>query len=273
MSDDQETNGAVSDGTSLAEIPAELRPAVRDYLLCFADDEHLMGQHHTEWIGVAPFLEEDLALSSIGQDELGHAVMLYEMVLELDGIEATDTAVDNLAFRRDGANYRSSALVEYPATDWAETLVRHWMYDLVEELRWELVSESTVGRLRETAARAGREERYHRRHADAVISTLLNTANGHDRVLAALEPVIPLLPSLIAVTEFEEEIVKAGIASATLSSTAPHIAASIAARFDVATPELTTGQGGEPRKTRSDAFAPLMERMLEVLDYDPQATW
>ncbi len=47
-----------------------------EYLLAFADDEHLMGQRYTEWIGVAPFLEEDLALASIGQDELGHAAML-----------------------------------------------------------------------------------------------------------------------------------------------------------------------------------------------------
>ena len=72
---------------------------VREFLLAFADDEHLMGQQHTEWIGVAPFLEEDLAFSSIGQDELGHAALLYELVLELDGIEPTDTAVDRSRLR------------------------------------------------------------------------------------------------------------------------------------------------------------------------------
>ncbi len=61
--------------------------ALREYLLAFADDEHFMGQQHTEWIGVAPFLEEDLAFSSIGQDELGHAAMLYELVLDLDFLD------------------------------------------------------------------------------------------------------------------------------------------------------------------------------------------
>ncbi len=44
-------------------------PELREYLLALADDDHLMGQQHTEWIGVAPFLEEDMALASIGQDE------------------------------------------------------------------------------------------------------------------------------------------------------------------------------------------------------------
>ena len=61
----------------MTSVPTE---ALREFLLAFADDEHLMGQQHTEWIGVAPFLEEDLALASIGQDELCHAVMLYELV-------------------------------------------------------------------------------------------------------------------------------------------------------------------------------------------------
>ena len=57
-----------------------LTNGVREFLLAFADDEHLMGQQHTEWIGVAPFLEEDLAFCSIGQDELGHAASLYAIV-------------------------------------------------------------------------------------------------------------------------------------------------------------------------------------------------
>ena len=60
---------------------ADLSPAARDIILAFADDEHLMGQQHTEWIGVAPFLEEDLAFASIGQDELGHAALLLEAIV------------------------------------------------------------------------------------------------------------------------------------------------------------------------------------------------
>ena len=46
----------------------EISPQVREFLLALADDKHLMGQQHAEWIGVTPFLEEDLAFCSIGQD-------------------------------------------------------------------------------------------------------------------------------------------------------------------------------------------------------------
>lgn len=116
--------------------------ALREYLLAFADDEHLMGQQHTEWIGVAPFLEEDLALSSIGQDELGHAALLYERVCRLDNQPIDDANIDALAYRQ-ARDYRSCALTEYCTTDWAEALIRHWIYDTVEERRWQILSQSS----------------------------------------------------------------------------------------------------------------------------------
>ena len=74
--------------------------AVREFLLAFADDEHLIGQQHTEWIGVAPFLEEDLAFSSIAQDELGHAAALYAIVAGDGDPVDDDLRIDDLAFGR-----------------------------------------------------------------------------------------------------------------------------------------------------------------------------
>ncbi len=38
-----------------------LEAAAREHLLAFADDEHMIGARHTNWIGLGPFLEEDLA--------------------------------------------------------------------------------------------------------------------------------------------------------------------------------------------------------------------
>lgn len=250
-----------------------MTPALRDYVLAFADDEHLMGQHHTEWIGVAPFLEEDLALSSIGQDELGHAVMLYELILTMDNVDPTDTAVDQIAFRRSAEDYRSCSLVEYPASDWAETLVRHWIYDTIEQVRWDLVSTSSIGPLREISARAGREETYHVRHADALLTSLLGSQTGGERIGAALATILPLVPSLLQPTAAEAEMVDQGVASNTLASQAPTIAAAIAERFSIDQPLLDGAANETGRGQRTEHFAPLMARMLEVLDYDPQATW
>ena len=146
----------------------EISEAGRDVLLAFADDEHLMGQQHTEWIGVAPFLEEDLAFASIGQDELGHAAMLFEALVGDD-----DTAIDAAAFFREAPAWRSCALVEINLADWSDTLVRHWLYDAAEELRWQLFKGSSLATLGDIAERALSEERFHRRHADALLDLSL----------------------------------------------------------------------------------------------------
>ena len=251
-------------------LPTE---ALREYLLAFADDEHLIGQQHTEWIGVAPFLEEDLALASIGQDELGHAAMLYELVCELDGVEATDEAIDALAYGRNAQEYRSCGLVEYSTTDWAEALVRHWIYDCLEEMRWGLVANSTYQPLADAAVRAGREEAFHRRHADALIDVLMADPTSRSKLQDALqmfERDVLMFPSE---AHEEHELVEAGVVADYGRTLLDPWTEAISARFDqpFATNRDLMGYGRGPQ--RSEHFAPLMARMREVLDLDPAAQW
>ncbi len=244
--------------------------ALRDFLLAFADDEHLAGQQHTEWIGVAPFLEEDLAFSSIAQDELGHAAMLYELVLELDMIEPTDSAIDGIAFGRPPIAFRSSALSEYTTTDWSEALVRHWLYDEAERLRWRNVSASAYAPLAQAAGRAMPEEEFHRRHAAALIEPLLAGRNAATRLQAALDRLLPLVPTVLAAVDHEDELVGAGVIEQRTDALLHQLADAIAARFDRPI-ELPAPPPGRHR--RSGGFAALLARMREVLDLDPQATW
>jgi len=263
----------------------------RAFLLAFADDEHLMGQQHTEWIGVAPFLEEDLAFSSIGQDELGHAALLYELVLELDGIEATDTAVDKIAFGRHSHDYRCCHLVEYTTQDWAEALVRHWVYDTFEAARWELVSDSSLPRLASIARKALREEAFHRRHADALLDELLAAPEARTRILAALEAIAPLVPGLCESVAGEADAVAQGVAAGPTAELLEPLLEGIGKRFSCSAvggllasgtaggsaaggPSAGDSANGQARRTRRSAsFGPLMARMSEVLDYDPEAVW
>lgn len=248
--------------------------AIREFLLAFADDEHLMGQQHTEWIGVAPFLEEDLAFSSIGQDELGHAALLYELVLELDGIEPSDTAIDDLAFGRASHDYRCCHLVEYTTKDWAEALARHWVYDTFEAQRWQLVSDSSLPQLVSVARRALREETFHTRHADALLDKLLASPEARARILAAAETISPMVPGLCEPVAGEVEAIRGGVAEATTAELLPRLEAAIAERFGGRVPEHpATSDGRRGRTIRSRDFGPLMARMREVLDCDREAVW
>ncbi|MBI4172293.1 MAG: phenylacetate-CoA oxygenase subunit PaaI, partial [Actinobacteria bacterium] len=50
-----------------------------ELLLELADDELILGWRDSEWTGIAPTIEEDVAFSSIAQNEIGHARALYEL--------------------------------------------------------------------------------------------------------------------------------------------------------------------------------------------------
>ena len=114
-----------------------MTPELRETVLALADDEMLMGHHHSHWICVAPFLEEDLAFCSIGQDELGHAATLYELLVD-------EAEVDRFALRRPPGDYRSAWLCEADLPDWSDTVVRHWLYDTAEQVRWKALAEATT---------------------------------------------------------------------------------------------------------------------------------
>ena len=55
-----------------------------------ADDEFVIGFTDSEWTGIAPLLEEDVAMSSLAQDELGHAAALYGLLGEADSAQDPD---------------------------------------------------------------------------------------------------------------------------------------------------------------------------------------
>jgi ring-1,2-phenylacetyl-CoA epoxidase subunit PaaC len=129
-------------------------------LLEYADDELILGWRDSEWTGIAPSLEEDVAFSSIAQNEIGHARALYELAARDLG-----TTADELAFDRDPSEYRCAPLVELRKLDWAHTIARHWLYETADELRLEALKNSNDKELAGLAAKMDREEAYHRLHA------------------------------------------------------------------------------------------------------------
>jgi len=124
---------------------------VNELLLGLADDELVIGWRDSEWTGIAPLLEEDVAFSSIAQNEIGHARAVYELL--------TDDA-DALAFDRSLDEYRCAPLVELRLLDWAHAIARRWLYEVADEIRITALMDELP-----LAAKINREEAYHRMHA------------------------------------------------------------------------------------------------------------
>jgi ring-1,2-phenylacetyl-CoA epoxidase subunit PaaC len=129
-------------------------------LIEYADDELILGWRDSEWTGIAPSLEEDVAFSSIAQNEIGHARALYELAARDLG-----TTADELAFDRAPDSYRCAPLVELRKLDWAHTIARHWLYETADELRLEALKNGGDEEIAGLAAKMDREEVYHRLHA------------------------------------------------------------------------------------------------------------
>src|SRR5438067_10415064 len=107
-------------------------------ILEIADDELILGWRNSEWTGIAPLLEEDVAFSSIAQNEIGHARALYERAAQELG-----TTADELAFDRSPGEYRCSRLVQLRLVpDWARTIARHVVYERADQERLEALKSS-----------------------------------------------------------------------------------------------------------------------------------
>ena len=128
-------------------------------LLALADDELVLGWRDSEWTGIAPMLEEDVAFSSIAQNEIGHARAVSELLSGPDG------DADALAFDRRPEEYRCAPLVELHLLDWAHTIARRWLYEVADEIRITALKADSDPAVAGLAAKIDREETYHRMHA------------------------------------------------------------------------------------------------------------
>jgi ring-1,2-phenylacetyl-CoA epoxidase subunit PaaC len=138
-------------------------------LFALADDELILGHRHSEWTGWAPHIEEDLAFSSIAQDEMAHARILLQLAGEMTGDD-----VDRLALGRPPEEYRNAWLCERPNRDWGYTLARQYLYDGADAVRLEALAESSWRELAEAVAVIRLEEQYHADHARAWFEHLAN---------------------------------------------------------------------------------------------------
>jgi ring-1,2-phenylacetyl-CoA epoxidase subunit PaaC len=151
-------------------------------LLEIADDELILGWRDSEWTGIAPSLEEDVAFSSIAQNEIGHARALYDLAAR-----DLDTDADALALDRSPDEYRNAPLVELRRLDWAHTIARHWLYETADELRVAALKESSDQEVAGLASKMDREEVYHRMHAQMWADRL----RGEPRFEEAVEALWP----------------------------------------------------------------------------------
>lgn len=211
-------------------------------------------------------------MSSISQDELGHARALYELLATVvdDGRDA-----DALAYDREPSAFRHCRLLDHARGDWADTIARRFLYELADEARLASIGDG-FPQLTDLAGKLRREERYHRLHVVAWIERLAHgggVAREHlEQALAGLSADAATVFSPLA---SEPRLLEAGILTRSLAE------AEVAWRADVAgvlvpwdlrvPPVIRPTAAG--RTEHSEAFRWLWSEFTSVRRSDPEATW
>jgi ring-1,2-phenylacetyl-CoA epoxidase subunit PaaC len=242
-------------------------------LLSMADDEFVIGFSDSEWTGIGPILEEDVAISSLAQDELGHAQALYRLYADIvfDGRDE-----DAVAYHRPPEGYFHARLLDHPRGDWAHTIARRWLYEAADAARLAALADTSHAPLRELVAKLRREERYHRMHVDAWLERLAD-AGGEPRrrLVAALEAMGPDAGTVLAPLPGEPALVRPGIIVkpwADIEAQWRADADAVLARLGLPTLPPTRDPD-RARRDHSDAFRALHAEFTMVRRSEEGATW
>jgi ring-1,2-phenylacetyl-CoA epoxidase subunit PaaC len=242
-----------------------------ELLLSMADDEFVIGFIDSEWTGIAPLLEEDVAMSSLAQDELGHAAALYGLLGELTGEDP-----DAIAYDRPTEAYHHARLLDHGRGDWAMTIARRYLYESADAVRLDALVGGTWAPLADLVGKIVREERYHRMHIDAWLERLATAGReSRDRLVAALEVLGPDAGTVFTPLPGEAALVEARILAVPMEELESRWRATIATPLaNLGLPQpAATDRPDRGRTDHGDAFRALRTEFTMVRHSEPGATW
>ncbi|HEY4286905.1 MAG TPA: 1,2-phenylacetyl-CoA epoxidase subunit PaaC [Puia sp.] len=187
-----------------------------DYTLHLADNALVLGHRNSEWTGVGPILEQDIALSNIALDLIGQARNFYQYAARLSngvgtgGVEVTE---DTLAYLRDAWDYRNCLLVEQNNGDWAKTILRLFFFSTYQYYFYQRLQQSRDRELAAIAEKSYKEVTYHLRwSSEWVIRLGDGTEESRRRIKEALDQLWKFTGELFVPADYEKVLAEKGIA-------------------------------------------------------------
>jgi ring-1,2-phenylacetyl-CoA epoxidase subunit PaaC len=255
--------------------------ALHELLFQLADDDFILAYRGSEWLGLAPHIEEDVAFSSISQDTMGHAAIFYQLLEELKVGNANDLAHNRPILERKNAillekvNGPGHYLVE-PRYDWAFTVVRNYFYVLSKKVKMDSLKNSSHKPLADAAIRVNLELFYHILHWKTWFSQLIKAGGeARTRMEAAIQIVAEDMGGIFELGPYEKAMVDSGLIDSkqALIKHWHHMLQPTLEDIQLTLPafEMKSGNGriGEHTKDLEEALTTLQE----VYQLDPTATW
>ena len=247
--------------------------ATKELLYKIADDLLILGHRNSEWTGIGPLLEEDIAFSSMAQDKIGQSLVLYELLQQLGEADP-----DTVAFMRNADQFHNCQLVELPIGDYEFSLIRHFLYDHSALFRFQELSESSYQPLALVSKKLVGELRYHVMHADTFIKKLgTATEESIARMQSALNMAVPYALGIFEKSPFEEELILEGVFSGEekLFNMWSQKVKKVISQTSLQMPDMHLGSAKNGGRTGDHTahLQPLLDEMSEVFKLDPGAEW
>lgn len=172
------------------------------YTLHLADTTLILSQRNAEWCGHGPILEQDIAITNISLDLLGQSRNLYQYAASLIGGDATE---DSLAYLRKEREFKNLLLVEQPNGDWAQTILRQYLFSQFQYLLFEKLQDGKDEQLAAIAAKSLKEIAYHVRwSSEWVIRLGDGTKESRNRMLKAVDELWRYTGEMFIPAEYEK---------------------------------------------------------------------
>jgi len=241
-------------------------------LLCVADDKLFLGHRNSDWTGIAPILEADIAFSSLAQDDIAHASAFYELIHSINGQNP-----DQIAFGRNADAYRCADIVaQDDGFNWANAIARQFYCNVYEYLWLQRLSNATWTPLASLAKRICAEQAIHVDHITTWMEHLgKGTEDSKERLQTALDLYAPSASMMFEAPEGITSLFEGGIL---INEGCLFTAWNVCVDNILDGTELTvavapcTGIGGRNGKHDAD-FVHALSELQEVFSTDPLAAW
>ncbi len=179
---------------------------------------------------------------------------------------------------RNASLFHNCQLVELPNGDYDFSLMRHFLYDHADQLRFEMLANSSYEPLAKVARKVKGELKYHVFHGNTWVEKL-GSANeeSHNKMQAALNTAWNYALGIFEEGNAEALLASEGIFAGEkalqekwLANITPVL---LKAGLSIPNEQSWAHVMGGRKGTHTEHLSPLVEEMSEVFRYDPTAEW
>ncbi|MEP7376272.1 MAG: 1,2-phenylacetyl-CoA epoxidase subunit PaaC [Chitinophagaceae bacterium] len=244
-----------------------------DYTLHLADSALILGHRNSEWCGHGPVLEQDIAITNISLDLIGQARNFYQYSALIKGDNSTE---DSFAYFRGSPDFKNILLVEQPKGDWAQTILRQFLFSAYQKKLFERLKESKDEQIAAIAVKALKEIAYHLRwSSEWVIRLGDGTEESHTRMLKAIDELWSYTGEMFIPAAYELQMLNDGIGADVIALKENWMkkVKEVFGEAGLTVPSTSLIQTGGKEGKHSEQLDKILKELQSVARAYPTATW